>query len=141
MNQEIIDLISKRLEIGKKQYSDELDVHDGRNWSMETLEEALDMCVYLTAEIIKRTTSDYKYLFTLREANKENSSEQYDSMGKLNRDRLKEIAYWIVSEPGDLHDVYIDSCWEISPSGEVVNVMPTGANVYVDWILDRKTTL
>jgi|TARA_S200002703_G_scaffold27387_2_gene23440 hypothetical protein len=52
-NKHIISLIEERLEKGKREYSEELDVHDGRDWIQETIEELLDACVYLTAQIIK----------------------------------------------------------------------------------------
>lgn len=52
-NKHIISLIEERLEKGKREYNEELDVHDGRDWMQETLEELLDACVYLSAQIIK----------------------------------------------------------------------------------------
>ena len=42
MNSEIISMIQKRLEKGKRQYGDVIDVYDGRDWIQETLEELLD---------------------------------------------------------------------------------------------------
>ena len=53
MNSEIISMIQKRLEKGKRQYGDVIDVYDGRDWIQETLEELLDAQVYLTAELLK----------------------------------------------------------------------------------------
>ena len=53
MNKEIVKLIEERLEIGKGEYSDELDVNDGRDWHLEALEELLDGCVYLASAILK----------------------------------------------------------------------------------------
>ena len=53
MNDKIVKLIEERLEIGAKKYSAELNVHDGRDWKVETLEELLDACVYLSAGIIQ----------------------------------------------------------------------------------------
>ena len=46
MNKKIIELIEERLEKGKRQYADQLDVHDGRDWLIEALEEVLD-CMYI----------------------------------------------------------------------------------------------
>ena len=39
MNKEIIKLIKQRLEKGKKEYGQEVDVFDGRDWEQEALEE------------------------------------------------------------------------------------------------------
>ena len=52
-NKEIISLIEDRLEKGKREYNQEVDILDGREWLTEALEEVLDACVYLSAEILK----------------------------------------------------------------------------------------
>tara|TARA_R110001583_G_scaffold498_4_gene4512 strand:- start:602 stop:793 length:192 start_codon:yes stop_codon:yes gene_type:complete len=52
-NNHIISLIEERLEKGKREYKQEVDVNDGRDWMNEALEELLDACVYLSAQIIK----------------------------------------------------------------------------------------
>ena len=56
MNKKIIKLISERIEKGKKEYADEINPHDGRDWELEALEELLDACVYLATAILKRKT-------------------------------------------------------------------------------------
>ena len=53
MNSEIIELIKERLEKGQKEYGGDLDPEDGRDWTLEALEEILDGMVYLAASIIK----------------------------------------------------------------------------------------
>ena len=53
MNSEIISLIKKRLEKGKREYADQLDPDDGRDWIKESVEEMLDCCVYLAAELLR----------------------------------------------------------------------------------------
>mgnify|MGYP003657755472 CR=1 FL=1 len=53
MNKDILKLIENRIELGKREYDDELDVNDGRDWHQEALEELLDACVYLSAAILK----------------------------------------------------------------------------------------
>ena len=52
-NNHIISLIEERLEKGKREYNQEVDVHDGRDWLQEAVEELLDACVYLSAQIKK----------------------------------------------------------------------------------------
>tara|TARA_Y100000004_G_C8913938_1_gene412178 strand:- start:462 stop:662 length:201 start_codon:yes stop_codon:yes gene_type:complete len=53
LNKEIIEAIKERLEHGKKEYPEELDVNDGRDWIQESLEEALDLAVYITAKLLQ----------------------------------------------------------------------------------------
>ena len=50
-NKKIIELIKKRLEIGKKEYGTEINPLDGRDWMKEALEELLDAIVYLAAKL------------------------------------------------------------------------------------------
>ena len=57
MNKDVIQLIADRIEKGKKEYPDEINPHDGRDWEKETLEELLDACVYLATAILKRKTT------------------------------------------------------------------------------------
>tara|TARA_R100000700_G_C3171911_1_gene146440 strand:+ start:2077 stop:2328 length:252 start_codon:yes stop_codon:yes gene_type:complete len=52
-NEDIINLIKERLKKGKKQYGGAMDIHDGRNWNVEALEEILDCCVYVAARILQ----------------------------------------------------------------------------------------
>ncbi len=53
MNKEIVKLIAERLEKGKKEYDDEVNPWDGRDWTLEALEEILDGMVYITIAILK----------------------------------------------------------------------------------------
>ncbi len=53
MNKQIIKEIEKRLEKGKREYADELDPDDGRDWLKESVEEMLDCCVYLATELLR----------------------------------------------------------------------------------------
>ena len=59
-NKEIVALIENRLEKGKREYNQEVDVVDGRDWITEALEEILDACVYLSSQLllIKKRGSD-----------------------------------------------------------------------------------
>ena len=67
MNKEIIQLIKARLDKGKKEYGQEVDVCDGRDWNKEALEEILDTCVYLAASILKIMKSESKLINILQE--------------------------------------------------------------------------
>ena len=60
MNDEIIKLISERLELGAKKYGKPNMEKDGRCFVTEALEEALDLSVYLAARLIeiKKTNND-----------------------------------------------------------------------------------
>lgn len=67
MNEEIIQLIKKRLQKGKKEYGQEVDVFDGRDWEQEALEEILDSMVYIAAALLKKMKSDSKLITILSE--------------------------------------------------------------------------
>ena len=56
MNERILKLIQKRLVIGQKKYGHENVETDGRNFTTEALEEALDCAVYLAAKLIEIQT-------------------------------------------------------------------------------------
>ncbi len=60
VNREIIQLMKQRLQIGKKEYGQEVDVFDGRSWEQEALEEALDCSIYLSAALLKLIKSKKK---------------------------------------------------------------------------------
>ncbi len=59
-NKERVALIENRWEKGKREYNQEVDVFDGRDWITEALEEILDACVYLSSQLllIKKRGSD-----------------------------------------------------------------------------------
>ena len=56
MNERILKLIQKRLSVGQKKYGHENVENDGRNFTTEALEEALDCAVYLAAKLIEIQT-------------------------------------------------------------------------------------
>ena len=53
VNEEIKALISSRLDNGQKKYKQDVPVNDHREDTEEALEELLDACVYLSAEILR----------------------------------------------------------------------------------------
>ena len=53
LNNEIIELVKSRLEHGQKEYGSDVTLNDPRNWGEEALEEAIDMIVYLSAELLR----------------------------------------------------------------------------------------
>ena len=53
MNDKILKLIEERIEKGKREYADQIDPFDGRNWEKEALEEILDGMVYIATALIK----------------------------------------------------------------------------------------
>tara|TARA_R100001443_G_scaffold116862_1_gene138843 strand:- start:555 stop:770 length:216 start_codon:yes stop_codon:yes gene_type:complete len=48
-NEQILDMISKRLDIGAKKYGKQVPVDGSRDNLKESIEELLDLCVYLSA--------------------------------------------------------------------------------------------
>jgi|TARA_R100001530_G_scaffold126598_1_gene95471 hypothetical protein len=53
LNDEIIEMVVRRMEHGAKKYGEHIMVSDKRNFIEEALEEALDMIVYLTASLLR----------------------------------------------------------------------------------------
>ena len=56
MNERILKMIQKRLEVGEQKYGHENVENDGRDFTTEALEEALDCAVYLAAKLIEIQT-------------------------------------------------------------------------------------
>ena len=52
-NKRILRMIKKRLDLGAEKYHKEVPLDDGRDFVKESLEELLDACVYLSAELLK----------------------------------------------------------------------------------------
>ena len=53
MNDKILKLVEERLKLGEKKYGHENVENDGRNFTIEALEEILDCCVYVAAKLIE----------------------------------------------------------------------------------------
>lgn len=53
INEEIKKMISERLDLGQAKYNQDVPIHDSRNFTQEALEELLDACVYLSAQILR----------------------------------------------------------------------------------------
>ena len=66
MNNRILDLIGKRLIKGEQKYGHENVINDGRDFTNEALEEALDCAVYLAAKLIE--IEDSKLINILKES-------------------------------------------------------------------------
>lgn len=46
-------MISDRLDLGQSKYKQDVPLDDDRDFVQETLEELLDACVYLSAQILR----------------------------------------------------------------------------------------
>jgi hypothetical protein len=53
MNKKILNLIESRLLLGEQKYGHQNITNDGRDFLKESLEEALDCCVYLAARLLE----------------------------------------------------------------------------------------
>ena len=53
INEEVLNLIKNRLDRGAKKYGEEILVTDKRDFTVESLEEILDACVYLACKLIQ----------------------------------------------------------------------------------------
>jgi len=52
MNKKILKLIEQRLLLGEKKYGHQNIINDGRDFLKESLEEALDCCVYIVMAVL-----------------------------------------------------------------------------------------
>lgn len=64
MNELILSKIKERLDEGTKKYGEEILISDKRKFTAESLEEALDMVVYLSAALVRL---EYKHERNLTE--------------------------------------------------------------------------
>ena len=53
INEEIKKMISDRLDLGQSRYNQDVPINDNRDFTQEALEELLDACVYLSAQILR----------------------------------------------------------------------------------------
>tara|TARA_R100000750_G_scaffold40872_1_gene26483 strand:- start:206 stop:577 length:372 start_codon:yes stop_codon:yes gene_type:complete len=53
INELIIEKIKDRLEAGAEEYGEEMKLEDERVYTVESLEEALDMSIYLSASLLR----------------------------------------------------------------------------------------
>ena len=53
INEEIKKMISDRLDLGQSKYNQDVPIEDNRDFTQEALEELLDACVYLSAQILR----------------------------------------------------------------------------------------
>ena len=60
MNAKILELIEERLVKGEQKYGNENVTNNGRDFLKESLEEALDCCVYLTARLVELDEKEKK---------------------------------------------------------------------------------
>ena len=89
INLEILDLIGKRLIKGEKKYGHENVINDGRDFTNEALEEALDCAVYLSARLVEIQNKKEKQMG--RAIDMENSLQKLEARVKLVEDALEEM--------------------------------------------------
>jgi len=65
-NKEILEMIAERLVFGKKEHGEEVPIDDTRDHLQDSLEEALDLAVYLAAKIIEIKRRESKWLIAKR---------------------------------------------------------------------------
>ena len=64
INDQIIELVRERLEIGAKKYGHENVVSDDRDFIKEALEEVLDCMVYASCKLIEIKEKNEKTIFS-----------------------------------------------------------------------------
>ena len=154
-NNQIVNLIKERLEVGKREYKQEVDVHDGRNWTQESLEEALDLAVYLSAEIVKRKEPvQYRYIVTARLSDQENDTFIFSKRYRKRASGiwLRHKTFWHLTEEclgiarqdvdeyieEDYRDAYIVSVVEVTSDYIIRQLMGSHCLYAIDYIKKEK---
>jgi len=81
--------INTRLDVGAKNYGEELDVKDGRNWLKEAIEEALDLTVYLAAKLILIKEKEDEHKSYVRQG-KEKGKKVEQKISRSNRKTISQ---------------------------------------------------
>ncbi len=89
MNNDILDLIGKRLIKGERKYGHENVACDGRDFTEEALEEALDCAVYLAARIVEIQNKKERHMGRAIDQNK--TLGDHERRLKLLEDALEEM--------------------------------------------------
>jgi hypothetical protein len=88
MNNDILNLVGKRLVKGEKKYGNENITSDGRDFVKEALEESLDLAVYVAAKLIEIREKEKQMG---RAITMENRQDDFDRRLKLVEDALEEM--------------------------------------------------
>ena len=89
MNERILDLIGKRLIKGERKYGHENVITDGRDFTEEALEEALDCAVYLAARLVEIKNKKERHMGRAIDQNK--TLGDHERRLKLLEDALEEM--------------------------------------------------
>ena len=89
MNNDILDLIGKRLIKGERKYGHENVITDGRDFTEEALEEALDCAVYLAARLVEIKNKKERHMGRAIDQNK--TLGDHERRLKLLEDALEEM--------------------------------------------------
>ena len=89
MNNDILDLVGKRLIKGERKYGHENVACDGRDFTEEALEEALDCAVYLAARIVEIQNKKERHMGRAIDQNK--TLGDHERRLKLLEDALEEM--------------------------------------------------
>ena len=126
INLQILDLIGKRLIKGEKKYGHENIINDGRDFTNEALEEALDCAVYLAARLVEIQNKKEKQMG--RAIDMENSLQKLEARLKLVEDALEELLQFNEGLTGVISDEkvtrvhHVDLTEDVKPAG--VEVAP-----------------
>ena len=89
MNNDILDLVGKRLIKGERKYGHENVACDGRDFTEEALEEALDCAVYLAARLVEIKNKKERHMGRAIDQNK--TLGDHERRLKLLEDALEEM--------------------------------------------------
>ena len=110
MNNDILDLVGKRLIKGERKYGHENVACDGRDFTEEALEEALDCAVYLAARIVEIKNKKERHMGRAIDQNK--TLGDHERRLKLLEDALEEMIQTRVH--------HVDLVEDVKPGGTEV---------------------
>ena len=96
INSQILDLVGKRLIKGERKYGHENVINDGRDFTNEALEEALDCAVYLAARLVEIQNKKEKKMG--RAIDMAKNLQKLEDRVKLVEDALEELLQYELDE-------------------------------------------
>ena len=127
MNNDILDLVGKRLIKGERKYGHENVACDGRDFTEEALEEALDCAVYLAARIVEIKNKKERHMGRAIDQNK--TLGDHERRLKLVEDALEELLQFNEGLTGVISDEKVTRVHHVDL---VEDVKPLGVEVAPD---------
>ena len=115
INSQILDLVGKRLIKGERKYGHENVINDGRDFTNEALEEALDCAVYLAARLVEIQNKKEKKMG--RAIDMAKNLQKLEDRVKLVEDALEELLQYDLPDEKETRVHRVDLT-EVEPDEE-----------------------